>query len=73
MSLVYRKVDLLLSANAGGEIQEGDCLLLDMGRLPREGELALVKRGKGEVLCRWSGERGNDEAVGVVIGVKRRL
>ena len=72
MSLSYRKVDRLLTVDAGGEVREGDCLLLEMGREPREGELALVKRGRAEVLCRWSG-RGGVEVLGVVIGVKRKL
>lgn len=72
MSLVYRKVDILLSANAGGEVREGDCLLLEMGCLPRKGELALVRRGKTEAICRWRGGSG-DDVLGVVIGIKRRL
>lgn len=71
-NIVYRRADLLLSANAGGEVGEGDCLLLELGRSPREGELALVRRGKGEALCRWK-EGSGEEVLGVVIGVKRRL
>lgn len=72
MSLTYRKVDSLLSASADGEVREGDCLLLEAGAPPREGELALVRRGKAEAVCRW--RRGcGDEVVGVVVGVKRRL
>ena len=72
MALVYRKVDMLLSADAGGEVRDGDCLLLEMGRRPLAGELALVKRGQGEALCRWNGQDGV-EVLGVVIGVKRKL
>jgi len=72
MSLTYRKVDLLLSADAAGEVREGDCLLLEMGRRPAAGELALVKRGQAEALCRWNDEDGI-EVMGVVIGVKRKL
>jgi hypothetical protein len=72
MALAYRKVDLLLSADSAGEVCEGDCLLLEMGRPPAAGELALVRRGRGEALCRWDG-RGGVEVLGVVIGVKRKL
>jgi hypothetical protein len=72
MSLKYRKVDVLLSAGAAGEVCEGDCLLLETGRRPAEGELALVRRGSAEVLCRWNGQDGAD-VLGVVIGVKRKL
>ena len=72
MALTYRKVDLLLSADAAGEVREGDCLLLEMGRRPASGELALVRRGRAETLCRWDGRDGG-EVLGVVIGVKRKL
>jgi len=72
MALTYRKVDVLLSSDAGGEVREGDCLLLEMGRSPADGELALVRRGRAETLCRWDGRSGV-EVLGVVIGVKRRL
>jgi len=72
MSIIYRKVDLLLSADAAGEVREGDCLLLETGRRPAEGELALVRRGRTETLCRWNGQ-GGVEVLGVVIGVKRKL
>ncbi|HUV35401.1 MAG TPA: hypothetical protein VMX58_00495 [Patescibacteria group bacterium] len=72
MSLAYRKVDSLLSADAGGEVREGDCLLLELGATPREGELTLVRRGKAEAVCRWNRGCGG-EVVGVVVGVKRRL
>jgi hypothetical protein len=72
MALTYRKVDLLLSSDAGGEVREGDCLLLEMGRSPVDGELALVRRGRAEALRRWDGECGG-EVLGVVIGVKRKL
>lgn len=72
MALTYRKVDLLLSAGAAGGVREGDCLLLETGRRPIDGELALVRRGRAETLCRWDGRDG-DEVLGVVIGVKRKL
>jgi hypothetical protein len=72
MSLVYRRVDAVLSANGSGEVREGDCLLIEVGRAPMEGELALVKRGAVEALCRWSGGR-EGEPLGLVIGVRRRL
>lgn len=72
MSLVYRKVDAVLSANTSGEVREGDRLLMETGRMPREGELALVRAGKIEGLCRWHRESGS-EVIGVVIGIKRRL
>ena len=72
MSLVYRKVDMMLAANGGGEVQEGDSLLLDRECSPREGELALVRRGRGEALCRWDGTL-HDDLLGVVIGIKRKL
>lgn len=72
MSLSYRKVDSLLSANASGEVREGDSLLIERGRAPFDGELALVRRGAVEFLCRWCGE-DDDEVVGVVIGIKRKL
>ena len=71
--LVYRKVDAVLSANAGGEVREGDRLLLETGRAPRRGELALVRAGTVETLRRWDGGRGGGAIVGVVIGIKRRL
>jgi hypothetical protein len=72
MALTYRKVDMLLSSGARDEVQEGDCLLLEMGRSPADGELALVRRGRAEALCRWDGRDGV-EVLGVVIGIKRRL
>lgn len=72
MSLVYRRVDMILSSGASGEVREGDCLLLDTGRKPGNGELALVKRGKAESLCRWNG-RSVGDVLGLVIGVRRKL
>jgi hypothetical protein len=71
MSLSYRKVDTLLSADAGGEVRPGDTLLLEDDRIPRGGELVLVRRGAVEAVCRWDGA-GDGEVVGVVIGIKRR-
>ncbi len=72
MGIVQRRVDMLLSAAAGGEVGEGDDLLLEVDRSPIVGELTLVRRGRVEMLCRWNGEDGV-EVVGVVIGVKRKL
>ncbi len=71
MAITYRKVDVLLSGG-GGEVREGDCLLLELGRRPGPGELALVKRGGAEFLRRGDGCDGA-EVVGVVIGIKRKL
>lgn len=71
MALVYRRVDMVLSSDADGEVREGDCLLLDTGRVPGKGDLALVRSGKAEALCRWDGRGG--EVLGLVIGVRRRL
>ncbi len=72
MSFVYRLVDFVLASNAGGEVRENDRLLLDVSRIPEEGELTLVRKGKVELLGRWREEEGND-VVGVVIGIKRKL
>ena len=72
MSLHYRRVDAVLSSNAGAEVREGDYLLLEVGRAPRKGELALVRRGKIETVCRWQDE-GEADLLGLVIGVKRKL
>ena len=64
----------MLSAAAGGEVKEGDSLLLELERPPLTGELVLVRRGHGEALCRWNGQDRDGVAVlGVVIGVKRKL
>jgi len=71
MPLSYRKVDVLLSADAGGEVRAGDTLLLEDDRVPRGGELVLVRRGAAEAIRRWD-ESGDDEVVGIVIGIKRR-
>lgn len=71
MSLSYRKVDVLLSADAGGEVRAGDTLLLEDDRVPRGGELVLVRRGAAEAVRRWDGA-DDGEIVGVVIGIKRR-
>jgi len=72
VSIVYRSVDFVLSTNAEGEVREGDRLLLDTGRPPREGELALVRRDGVESLCRWGAGCGGDVQA-VVIGIKRKL
>jgi hypothetical protein len=72
MSLVYRRVDMVLSGEARCEVREGDCLLIETDGDPRRGELTLVRRGGVEVLCRWRGE-GSGETLGLVVGIKRRL
>ncbi|MBN2184033.1 MAG: hypothetical protein JW746_01765 [Candidatus Krumholzibacteriota bacterium] len=71
-ALVYRRVDMILSSNASGEVMEGDCLLLETGRKPEEGELALIRCGKVEMLCRWEGG-AVDDLLGLVIGVRRKI
>ena len=71
MSLSYRTVDMLLSADAGGEVREGDTLLVEDDHRPRGGELVLVRRGAAEAVRRWD-ESCEGEIVGVVIGIKRR-
>ncbi len=70
MSLVYRRVDKVLSGNAGGEVREGDCLLLETAGEPGKGELTLVRRGGIESLCRWDGKRP-EEILGIVVGIRR--
>ena len=72
MVLVYRRVDMVLSSDSRGEVREGDCLLLDTGREPGEGDLALVRQGKAEAIRRWNGGSGSD-VLGLVIGVRRKL
>ena len=71
MSLVYRRVDKVLSGNAGGEVREGDCLLLETVGDPGKGELALVRRGGIESLCRWD-EKRPGEILGIVVGIRRK-
>jgi hypothetical protein len=71
MSLVYRRVDKVLSGNAGGEVREGDCLLLETAGEPGRGELTLVRRGGIESLCRWDGS-GVESVLGIVVGIKRK-
>jgi hypothetical protein len=72
MSLVYRRVDKVLSGNAGGEVCEGDCLLLETTGEPGDGELALVRREGIESLCRWDESRSGN-VLGIVVGIKRKL
>jgi len=72
MSLVYRRVDKVLSGNAGGEVREGDCLLLETVGEPGKGELTLVRRGGIESLCRWDA-KGPKEILGIVVGIRRGL
>ncbi len=69
--LIYRRVDKILSMNAPAEVMEGDCLLIETGRKPRKGELALVRSGKVEILRRWEGG-AVDGLLGLVIGVRRK-
>jgi hypothetical protein len=72
MSLVYRRVDKILSGNAGGEVREGDCLLLETSGEPERGGLALVRRGGVESLSRWDEGRPG-EVLGIVVGIRRKL
>jgi hypothetical protein len=74
MSLVYRRVDRVLSGDgdAGCEVCEGDCLLLETAGTPGAGDLALVRRDGVESLCRWDGDRSG-EVLGIVVGIRRRL
>lgn len=72
MSLVYRRVDKVLSGNAAGEVCEGDCLLLETAGEPGKGELTLVRSGGVESLCRWNGKLP-DEILGIVVGIRRKL
>ncbi len=72
MSLVYRRVDKVLSGNAGGEVCEGDCLLLETAGEPGDGELTLVKRDGVESLCRWDESR-SEAVLGIVVGIRRKL
>lgn len=59
-------------ADPGREIREGDCLLLETAGTPGTGDLALVRTGGVESLCRWDGGRSG-ELVGIVVGIRRRL
>lgn len=63
---------MILSSNSREEVREGDCLLLETGRRPKKGELALIRRGRVETLCRWDGQ-AEEDLLGLVIGVRRRL
>ena len=72
MSLVYRRVDKVLSGNAGGEVREGDCLLIETAGEPARGELALVTRGGIESLRRCDGN-GTEGVLGIVVGIRRKL
>ena len=72
MSLVYRRVDKVLSGNAAGEVCEGDCLLLETAGEPGKGELTLVRSGGIESLCRWNGKCA-EEILGIVVGIRRKL
>jgi hypothetical protein len=72
MSLVYRRVDKVLSGNAAGEVCEGDCLLLETAGEPEKGELTLVRSGGIESLCRWNG-KCPEEILGIVVGIRRKL
>jgi hypothetical protein len=72
MSLVYRRVDKVLSGNAGGEVCEGDCLLIETAGEPGRGELALVMRDGIESLRRCDGSVPG-EVLGIVVGIRRKL
>ncbi|MDD3643779.1 MAG: hypothetical protein PHQ19_09995 [Candidatus Krumholzibacteria bacterium] len=56
----------------GREVCEGDCLLLETAGTPGTGDLALVRAGGVESLCRWDVERPG-ELIGIVVGIRRRL
>jgi len=71
MSLVYRRVDMLLSAGAGGEVHEGDMLIVETGEAPAGGELVLVRDGGVESLRRWEGGPAGG-VTGIVVGIRRR-
>lgn len=58
--------------DSGCEVCEGDCLLLETAGTPGAGDLALVRTGGVESLCRWDGERSG-ELLGIVVGIRRRL
>lgn len=72
MSFRYVKIDGVFGDDAACGVESGDRLLLDTARAPRQGDLALVKRGNLPTVCRWS-NGSKDELVGVVIALKRRL
>lgn len=72
MSMVYRRVDLLLAESMDVELEEGDYVLLEESGVPREGELVVVRSGGAERLCRWGGEK-DGEVVGIVVGIRRKL
>ena len=70
MTLVYRRVDMILSSNAAGEVREGDRLIIETDGPPPHGGLVLVRDGGVESLRRWDGEPSG-ELVGLVVGIKR--
>ncbi len=72
MSFRYLKINGLFGDEAACGIEQGDRLLLDTARSPREGDLTLVRRGKVPTVRRWSPGSG-DQLVGVVVALKRRL
>ena len=72
MSLVYRRVDKVLSGNAAGEVCEGDCLLLETSAEPARGDLALIRRDGKEWDGRWGGSRSG-AVRGIVVGIRRKL
>ena len=72
MSLLYRRVDRLLSASAEERLEEGDYLLVERGGMPGRGDLVLVRVNGMERVCRWR-DGIDGEVVGVVIGIRKRL
>ena len=71
MSLVYRRVDIILSSNADGEAHEGDSLMIETDSAPVRGELVLVRDGGVESICRWKGDPSGN-LVGLIVGIRRR-
>ncbi len=71
MSLVYRRVDIILSSNAGGEVREGDSLIIETDSAPARGELVLMRDGGVESIRRWKGDPSGD-LVGLIVGIRRR-
>jgi len=72
MSLLYRRVDRLLSTSEEGGLEVGDYLLIEGGGIPKRGDLVLIRVDGVERVCRWD-DRVDGEVVGVVIGIRKRL
>ena len=68
MSLVYRRVDIILSSNAAGEVREGDSLIIETESAPARDELVLVRDGGVESIRRWKGDTSGD-LVGQILSI----